>query len=79
MQSVDEIFDNRQVLAHENVVAVADDELGSVRNQNVVGSLGNTQGHIGSAGPMLLDRNLKLLVEELGFAAGEVQVPSIPS
>lgn len=79
VQSVDEVIDHPQVRARENVVEVADGELGSLRMQNVVGRLSATPGQVESAGPALGSSNQEILVNELGFAEDELQPPEVPS
>lgn len=60
-------FSDPQYVARENIVAVADDELGSVRMQNVVGRLSDTPGRIERAGPRVGQHNRAILVDELGI------------
>lgn len=76
--SVADTFEDPQYLARDNVVALEDEELGTVRFQNVVGKLSSTPGTIDHAGPRLGDHNVEILVERLGFDADELAAVGFP-
>ncbi len=66
--SVAEIFEDPHFQARENIIAVADKELGgSIRMQNVVGKFSRTPGEIRHAGPKLGYDNRRILIDRLGF------------
>jgi crotonobetainyl-CoA:carnitine CoA-transferase CaiB-like acyl-CoA transferase len=73
VQSVDEVMDDPQVRARENVVAVDDPELGRIRMQGVAGRRSATPGRIVRSGPVLGESNEAILVEELGFDRDELR------
>jgi crotonobetainyl-CoA:carnitine CoA-transferase CaiB-like acyl-CoA transferase len=75
---VAQTFEDPQFQARENVVSVADEELGgAVRMQNVVGKLSRTPGRIRSAGPRLGEHNREVLIERLGFSEDELKAAGI--
>ncbi len=74
---VEKIFADRHVAARANIVAVPDDELGSVRMQNVVGKLSRTPGRVRSAGPRVGEHNHEILVERLGYAPEDLLAQGI--
>jgi crotonobetainyl-CoA:carnitine CoA-transferase CaiB-like acyl-CoA transferase len=76
--SVVDTLDDPQYRARENVIRVEDEELGSVRFQNVVGALSATPGAVESAGPRLGEHNAEILVERLGFAPEELAAAGLP-
>jgi crotonobetainyl-CoA:carnitine CoA-transferase CaiB-like acyl-CoA transferase len=77
--SIAEIFDDEHFKARENIVAVADDELGEpIRMQNVVGKLSRTPGEIRHAGPKLGSSNRDVLIDQLGFDEAELKAAGLP-
>jgi crotonobetainyl-CoA:carnitine CoA-transferase CaiB-like acyl-CoA transferase len=73
------IYDVRDVFAdphfqyRENIAAIPDQELGSVRMQNVVGRLSRTPGKIEHAGPRLGEHNIAVYHNLLGLSDSEIQ------
>jgi len=64
--------------ARENIVAVADDELGGVlRMQNVAGKLSDTPGAVRWAGPRVGEHNQEILVERLGLDPAAIRAAGI--
>jgi len=53
--------------ARETVISMDDEELGTLRMQNVVGKLSLNPGRITHAGPPLGKHNREVLVDELGY------------
>ena len=76
--SVADTFEDVQYQARQNVIAVEDDELGTVRFQNVVGKFSATPGAIDHAGPRLGEHNVEILVDRLGFARDELEAAGLP-
>ena len=77
--SIAEIFDDEHFKARENIVAVADDELGEpIRMQNVVGKLSRTPGEIRHAGPKLGSSNRDVLIDQFGFDEAELKAAGLP-
>jgi crotonobetainyl-CoA:carnitine CoA-transferase CaiB-like acyl-CoA transferase len=75
-------FEDPHYQARENIIAVPDDELGTVRMQNVVGNLSATPGAVRHAGPRVGEHNREILVEALGFdeaILGQAGYPLAPS
>jgi formyl-CoA transferase len=70
--SVAEIFQDPQYKARLDIVEVADDELGSLRMQNVFPYLSRTPGRVEHAGPRLGQHNREVLGQELGFSEAEL-------
>lgn len=64
---VEKAINDPHYQARETVVRLADEELGSVRMQNVVGKLSLNPGRITHAGPPLGKHNREVLVDELGY------------
>jgi crotonobetainyl-CoA:carnitine CoA-transferase CaiB-like acyl-CoA transferase len=76
--SVADTFVDAQYRARDNVIAVADDELGTLRFQNVVGRLSLTPGGVDRPGPRLGEHNVEVLVERLGFDRAELAAAGLP-
>jgi len=77
--NIEEIFDDPHFEARENIVAIADEELGSpLRMQNVVGKLSRTPGKIRHAGPPLGSSNRSILIDQLGFEESELREAGYP-
>ncbi|MGE0750413.1 MAG: CaiB/BaiF CoA transferase family protein [Variibacter sp.] len=77
VNSVADIFADAHMQARENIVAVDDDELGSLRMQNVVGKLSRTPGKLNHAGPPVGAHNREVLVDQLGFDPAELEAAGI--
>ena len=77
VRSVAEIFEDPHIRARENIVAVEDGQLGTMRMQNVVGKFSRTPGSIRSTGPQLGEHNHEILVERLGFSSEELEAAHI--
>jgi crotonobetainyl-CoA:carnitine CoA-transferase CaiB-like acyl-CoA transferase len=75
--NVQQIFEDPHVAARENIVAVPDAELGTVRMQNVVGKLSRTPGGVRQAGPQVGEHNREILVERLGYTPDELRAQGI--
>jgi len=77
--NIEEIFDDPHFEARENIVAIADEELGGpLRMQNVVGRLSRTPGKIRHAGPALGSSNRSILIDQLGFDESELREAGYP-
>ena len=59
------------------MATVADEELGQIRMQDVVGMLSRTPGRIRRAGPRLGEHNRDILVGQLGFSEEEIRAAGI--
>jgi formyl-CoA transferase len=70
--SVAETFEDPQYKARLDIIEVADDELGSLRMQNVFPFLSRTPGRVAHAGPRLGQHNREVLGQELGFSEAEL-------
>lgn len=64
-----DIFEDPHFKARENIATVPDEELGTVRMQNVVSKLSRTPGRIRHAGPRLGQHTGEVLREWLGIDA----------
>ena len=67
------IFEDPHYRARENIVTVADDELGSIRMQNAVPRLSKTPGRVEHAGPPKGTSNAEVYGELLGLDAAELE------
>ncbi len=67
-----DVFDDPHFKARENIASIEDDELGSVRMQNVVAKLSRTPGRIEHAGPRLGEHTAEVLGEWLGLSEPEL-------
>ena len=64
--------------ARENIVAVADEELGGpLRMQNVAGKLSATPGTVRWAGPRVGEHNHEILVGRLGLDPAAIRAAGI--
>ena len=79
VNDIAQIFADPQFQARGNIATVADEELGPVRMQNVVGKLSATPGRITKAGPRLGRHNREVLIGELGFTEAELQAAGLPA
>jgi crotonobetainyl-CoA:carnitine CoA-transferase CaiB-like acyl-CoA transferase len=78
VNSVEDILQDPHVAARENIVALADEELGGpLRMQNVVGKLSRTPGAIRHTGPRLGAHNREILVDLLGFTEADLLAQGI--
>ncbi len=77
VNDIAQIFADPHIQARENIVPIADDELGTLRMQDVVGKFSRTPGEIRSAGPRLGQHNREILVNMLGFAPDDLQAAGI--
>lgn len=75
--NVEEILNDSHVAARENILALQDDELGSIRMQNVVGKLSRTPGRIHQAGPRAGQHNREILIDRLGYTAQTLESAGI--
>lgn len=66
---VAQIFDDPHYQGREDIVEIADGELGVVKMQNVFPFLSRTPGRIDHAGPQLGEHNEEVLGGELGISA----------
>lgn len=67
-----QIFEDPQFQARDDVISVPDDELGSVRMQNVFPFMSRTPGRIRHAGPRKGSHNAEIFCGELGFSDEEL-------
>jgi crotonobetainyl-CoA:carnitine CoA-transferase CaiB-like acyl-CoA transferase len=77
VNDIAQIFADPHIQARENIVPVADEELGSLRMQDVVGKFSRTPGRIRNAGPRLGQHNREILVDMLGFSPDELEAAGI--
>jgi len=77
VNDIAQIFADPHIQARENIVPVEDEELGSLRMQDVVGKFSRTPGEIRSAGPRLGQHNREILVDMLGFSPDELESAGI--
>ena len=70
--NVEQLVGHPQVRARGNVAAVDDDELGTIRMQNVAARLSETPGHIEHAGPPKGHHNDEVYGELLGLDGDEL-------
>ena len=77
VNDIAQIFADPHIQARENIVPIPDDELGTLRMQDVVGKFSRTQGQIRSAGPRLGQHNREILVDTLGFTPAELEAEGI--
>jgi crotonobetainyl-CoA:carnitine CoA-transferase CaiB-like acyl-CoA transferase len=75
---VAEIVEDPHVQARGNVAAVEDNELGTVRMQNVLGNLSETPGAIRWAGPRLGEHNREILIDRLGLLEADLLAAGFP-
>lgn len=71
--SIDEIFDNPQYAARNNIVRVADDRIGDLAVANVVPRLTGTPGSVDTLGPALGAHNAEVYGALLGLTAAELE------
>jgi len=77
VNDIAQIFADPHIQARENIVPIEDEELGSLRMQDVVGKFSRTPGQIRSAGPRLGQHNREILVETLGFSPDELEAAGL--
>lgn len=69
VNNVEDVLRDEHVAARENIVSLADEELGApLRMQNVVGKLSRTPGVIRHTGPRIGQHNREVLIDQLGFS-----------
>lgn len=66
VNDVAQVMADKHVQARDNIIALADSELGQIRMQNVVGKLSRTPGAISHAGPRIGEHNTEVLLSQLG-------------
>lgn len=77
VNDIAQIFADPHIQARENIVPIDDDELGTLRMQDVVGKFSRTPGRIRNAGPRLGQHNREILVDMLGFSPDELEAGGI--
>lgn len=77
VNDIAQIFADPHIQARENIVPIEDEELGSLRMQDVVGKFSRTPGNIRNAGPRLGQHNREILVDTLGFSPDELAAAGI--
>jgi crotonobetainyl-CoA:carnitine CoA-transferase CaiB-like acyl-CoA transferase len=78
VNNVEDVLNDPHVAARDNIVALADEELGAtLRMQNVVGKLSRTPGAIRHTGPRLGQHNREVLVDLLGYSEEELDAQGI--
>lgn len=70
---IERIMNDPHYKARENVVAVEDEELGTLRMQNVAGKLSATPGVVNYPGPRVGQHNDDVLVTELGYSRATLE------
>ena len=70
--AIDEIFDNPQYAARENIVRVADERVGDLAVPNVVPRLSETPGSVDSLGPALGANNAEVYGDLLGLSKADL-------
>ncbi len=70
--AIDEIFDNPQYAARENIVRVADERIGDLAVPNVVPRLSETPGSVDSLGPALGANNAEVYGDLLGLSKADL-------
>jgi crotonobetainyl-CoA:carnitine CoA-transferase CaiB-like acyl-CoA transferase len=73
VNDVAQLMADPHVQARNDVIAVEDDELGTVRMQNVFPFLSRTPGEIRHAGPPLGAHNREIICGELGLSAEDLE------
>jgi crotonobetainyl-CoA:carnitine CoA-transferase CaiB-like acyl-CoA transferase len=71
--SIDQIFEDPQMLAREAIVSVPDTDFGSVRMQNVVPRFVGNPGQVKSTAGALGEHNEAFYTERLGLSEDELQ------
>ncbi|EKF44229.1 CoA-transferase [Nitratireductor indicus C115] len=69
---IKDIFEDAHVAETGSIVSVEDDELGTVRMQNVTPAFSRTPGRVASAGPSIGQHNLAIFGERLGLSPEEI-------
>ena len=77
VNDIAQILADPHIQARENIVPIDDDELGSLRMQDVVGKFSRTPGKIRGGGPRLGNHNREILVDTLGFSPEELKAAGI--
>ena len=77
VNDIAQIFADPHIQARENIVPIEDEELGSLRMQDVVGKFSRTPGKIRGGGPRLGNHNREILVDTLGFSPEELKAAGI--
>jgi len=77
VNDIAQIFADPHIQARENIVPIEDEELGSLRMQDVVGKFSRTPGKIRGGGPRLGNNNREILVDTLGFSPEELKAAGI--
>jgi len=69
---IEQIFSDPQYVARNDIVTVADEELGEVRMANAFPFLSATPGRVRHAGPRMGQHNREIFVEELALSDDEL-------
>jgi crotonobetainyl-CoA:carnitine CoA-transferase CaiB-like acyl-CoA transferase len=77
VNDVAQILADPHIQARGNIVGLDDDELGTLRMQDVVGKFSRTPGHIRSTGPRLGQHNREILIDALGFDPATLEAAGI--
>lgn len=77
VNSVADILADEHIQVRENIATVPDDELGSLRMQNVVSKFSATPGSITWAGPRLGQHNREILIERLGYSEADLRAAGL--
>lgn len=70
---MEDIFEDEQYQARDNIVTVEDDDIGSVRMASTVPKFSRTNGTIAHAGPAHGEHNAEVYVDELGLTEDEYE------
>ena len=72
--TIDQIFADPQYQAREDIVEVADEDLGTLRMSNAFPFMAETPGVVRHAGARKGQHNDEILCDELGLTASDLQV-----
>ena len=70
--SIDEIFEDPQYKARDNIVRITDDRVGEIAISNVVPRLTDTPGRVKWLGPAPESHNQEVFHDMLGLSAAEM-------
>jgi crotonobetainyl-CoA:carnitine CoA-transferase CaiB-like acyl-CoA transferase len=77
VNDITDILADEHIQARENIVSLSDNELGTLRMQNVVGKFSVTPGEISQPGPRLGEQNRAVLIERLGYTEADLTAAGI--
>lgn len=71
--NIEDIFDDEQYMARDNIVEIEDDDVGIVKTHGIIPKFSRTPGTVDHAGPRHGEHNREIFTEELGLSEAEYE------